>query len=270
MNNLIDPTSFLSNELANGGRCLYMPNGGNLGDNLIARATIQAFQRAGIRWEFLRGGRESVRAGDIVVYGGGGSLVPLYKGGVDCLRFLSSLNCRVFVLPHTVRGHEDFWASAHGFTAFCRDKASLDYLGEFAGVEAIAAHDMATGLDLSADPFTAVRNLRAWHVKNETSSTLLAFRGDGESGSIRAGRSLDVSDLAHPPLSSVESIYAHATFFLSVIAAYGAVETDRLHISIAAGLLGIPTALHDNNYGKNAAVFEQTLRFKFPTIQLAS
>ena len=265
------PISHLSNLLFGGGRCLYMPNGGNLGDNLIACATIQAFRRAGIRWEFMRGGRENIRKGDVVVYGGGGSLVPLYRGGIDCLKFLNTFDCPVIVLPHTVRGHEDFWATTKPMTVFCRDEASLQYLGKFEHVTAMAADDMATGLDLHQKPFSSALRLKEWHDRSGAETTLSAFRGDHESATARNdGRNLDVSELTSPDFSSIESIYSNATFFLSVIASYRFVETDRLHVAVAASLLGIPTVLHDNSYGKNLAVYQQTLKRKFPLLRLAS
>jgi hypothetical protein len=40
-------------------------------------------------------------------------------------------------------------------------------------------------------------------------------------------------------------------------------------VAIAGALLGIDTTLHDNSYGKNRAVFELSLRGRFPTVTFA-
>src|SRR4051812_661274 len=105
----IEPIPYLIQTYGSDARFVYMPNVGNLGDDLIAAATIQQFDRHGLNWTLMVGGKENLRPGDVLVYGGGGSLVGLYKGGIACLEFLSRLGPPVVVLPHTVRGHEDFW-----------------------------------------------------------------------------------------------------------------------------------------------------------------
>lgn len=269
MSKIEDPIAYIAAQVPPGGRILYMPNGGNLGDNLIAAATVQKLSACGVPWQFVLGGSENARDGDVLVYGGGGSLVPLYKGGIDCLRFLLSLRRPLYVLPHTVRGHQDFWLGAANITVFCRDLASYDYLGRYKNVGVHLSDDMATNLDISKDPFSGVCSLRDWHRNGGDARILRAFRGDGESARPRGlFRNLDVSELTAPTFASGESIYANAVLFLAAIASYSMVETDRLHVAVAAGLLGLEVRLYDNSYGKNAAVFENTLKHKFPSLHL--
>ena len=263
-----DPVDFIKKKYGDNVRVLYMPNGGNQGDNLIAAATIQAFNRNGLKWQFLAGGAEQVRDGDVCVYGGGGALVDMYEGGVACLRFLQSLGRPVLVLPHTVRGHEDFWRASSGMTVFCRDALSLEYLSGMPGVEAHGACDMAFGLSFQDDCLAAVKSFRD-AIGERSSLVLDIFRGDGEAGRRPKGMKswVDLSAIYYPKLNSTQSIMANAACFLTALAPARLVRTDRLHVAVGAGLLGIEVHLYDNNYGKNSAVMEMA-GFRLSSVRL--
>lgn len=261
-----DPVRHIAERLRPGGRCLFVPNGGNLGDMLIAAATLQRFEQAGIPWEFLRGRRQSVTPADILVYGGGGSLVPQYTGGIECVASLMRLGAEIVVLPQSLAGHDDFWRMADGITVFCRDAVSLGHGRRFPNLVALPADDMAIGLDLSADPYGTVQAIRAAVAARREERVLRAFREDCEAAGPPPADTFDVSAVAHPQPSSATTIHAHACGFLSLIATYSEIDTDRLHVAIAGGLLGIPTRLFDNSYGKNRAVHEASLRQRFPMV----
>ena len=265
-----DPIAYVASRMSPSGRCFFVPNGGNLGDALIAAATIQRFERHGIPWQLLRGQRRSVTPHDLVVHGGGGSMVSLYDGGIECLSGLLALGAPVVVLPQSIEGHEDFWRRARGVTVFCRDRASLARMRRFDAIESMLGDDMAVGLDLSEEPYAAAVAVGTALRASDEPRLLRAFRRDAESRSHAPPDSLDVSALAHPSMSSAPSIVAHACLMLSAIAGHHAIETDRLHVAIAGGLLGIDTTLHDNSYGKNRAVFDLSLRGRFPTVTLAT
>jgi exopolysaccharide biosynthesis predicted pyruvyltransferase EpsI len=51
--------------------------------------------------------------------------------------------------------------------------------------------------------------------------------------------------------------------FLEFIRTAPPIVTDRLHVAIGAALLGKTCALHDNSYGKNAAVYRHSLKYHF-------
>jgi exopolysaccharide biosynthesis predicted pyruvyltransferase EpsI len=261
----VDPVAHIANRLPAGGRCFFMPNGGNLGDCLIASATLQAFQTARIPWDFIRGNRQSVRREDLLIFGGGGSLVPLYEGGVQCLESLQRLGAPVVVLPQTVRGNERFWSSARGITVFCRDSLSLEFLKGYPAVASFLADDMALGLDLRQDPFSTVAAIRAaTSSAARDSRALLAYRRDAEARAPAGRLSLDISAVAHPAMLSIGSIHAHTCAFLAALSGYSEIQTDRLHVAIGGGLLGIPVLLSEDLYGKNKAVFETSLKQRFP------
>jgi exopolysaccharide biosynthesis predicted pyruvyltransferase EpsI len=270
MINKHNPVAHIAQQLLHGGHCYFMPNGGNLGDCLIACATIQSFNRAGLPWSFIRGNRQSVRSQDLLVFGGGGSLVPLYEGGIQCVESLKKLGAPVVILPQTVRGNIDFWMRSKDVTVFCRDSTSLEFLSGFPNIPAFLADDMALALDLKADPFSTVSAVREVMFEAKEKRVLLALRRDQEAIGRANSQSIDISALAYPAMDSVESIYANTCTFLTVLAGYSEIETDRLHVAIGASLLGIPVRLYNNANGKNRAVYETSLKKRFPNLLFVS
>jgi exopolysaccharide biosynthesis predicted pyruvyltransferase EpsI len=265
-----DPVAHIAMRLSHGGHCYFMPNGGNLGDCLIASATIQAFEKARIPWSLIRGKRQSVRPSDLLVFGGGGSLVPLYEGGIQCIESLQKLGAPVVVLPQTVRGNKEFWKQAEGITVFCRDFGSLDFLRGFSNIPTFLADDMALRLDLTANPFSTVAAFLEALSMCKESRILLAHRRDREALGLANEYSIDISALAHPAMDSIESIHANTCAFLTMLASYSEIQTDRLHVAIGGSLLGIPVQLRDNANGKNRAVYETSLKERFPSLRFFS
>jgi len=54
--------------------------------------------------------------------------------------------------------------------------------------------------------------------------------------------------------------------FLEFLDAFSVIHTDRLHVTIASSLLGKEVHLHANNYYKNRAIYDHSLRTRFPNI----
>ena len=263
----VDPMTHIAGRLRAGGRCLFMPNGGNLGDCLITSATIQAFEKAQIPWTFIRGLRKTVTPSDVLVFGGGGSLVPFYEGGIQCVESLKQLGAPVVVLPQTIQGHSAFWSRIGELTVFCRDAASLEYLTTFPIISALPATDMALGLDLAIEPFSTVTSIRSALAAQNDRRVLHAFRGDAESLGRTPPNNLDLPALAHPMVAEAAVFHAHTSAFLATLAGYSEIHTDRLHVAIGASLLEIPVFLSDTIHGKNRAVFEASLKHRFPTLR---
>jgi exopolysaccharide biosynthesis predicted pyruvyltransferase EpsI len=264
---VIDPLAYIVDRLGPGGRCVFMPNGGNLGDSLIAAATIQRLDMMGLEWHLIRGRRGDVTPRDVLVFGGGGSLVMHYQGGIECVQSLQRLGAPVVVLPQSCSGHESFWQAADGVTVFCRDRRSFEFMSQFRNVSSFEAHDMAIGLDLSQPPFSTVSGLRAGAAAAAKERVLLAWRTDSEAQGPVPEDTFDVSAAALPQMASVPGITADACAFLGAIATHSAIRTDRLHVGIAGALLGIPTELHETRFGKNKPVYEASIRDRFPHVR---
>jgi hypothetical protein len=260
----------------------YCANPGNAGDALIASATRQLLRRFDLRVREVRD-TETVPDGQLILYGGGGNLVPAYA---EAARFLARHHekaRRLVVLPHTIRGHEDLLADlGPNVTLLCRDLPSLEWVRVHAPR---AVTGLAPDLALSVRPWRlwlrAGRTLlRALATRPEarrllTSSRrtlpgpdglLRVFRADLESveGNNRREHDLGLlleTDVHDPVLCDLAS-----SLYLWKVWRSRRVATDRLHVAIAAALVGRPAELSDNTYGKNRAVWEASLSAEYPAV----
>lgn len=262
----------------NGGRLLFIANPGNVGDALIASATWQLMEDLHLRPQSSR--LREIREGDVVIFGGGGNLVPLYRNAADCLDAgLARGVARFILLPHTVRGHEELLSRLDGrFTLFCRDRASHEHVLHHApNANAAMAPDMALRLDVGRLQARAERSavhwkalwamLRSGHWRRyrrwlelsqailpDASGHLDIFRSDAEAQRLPGPKSRDLSGLYDSALRSRDECDSLSAQFLGVIGRARSVRTDRLHVAIGAQLLRLPVELLDNSYGKNHAV----------------
>lgn len=264
---MIDPIKYIAHHLPSGGRCLFMPNGGNLGDALIGWATVQKFEKARINWTFFREQRRSITTDDILVYGGGGSLVPHYRGGIECVKSMLRFGAPVVILPQSCSGHEEFWSETRELTVFCRDFESFNHMRKFPNVTSLLGHDMAIDLDLTENPLATSIAIQRATASSGGRRILFAFRRDEEAVQPPAAGSIDLSAVTHPQMTNIISLVGNACSLLAAVACYTEVHTDRLHVAIAAALLEVPTILRDNSYGKNRAVYEASLKQRFPIIK---
>ena len=261
---------------------LYVPNPGNAGDALIAVGTFQAFGRAGVPFEVAD--ETTDVEGRVVFLGGGGNLVPLYEDTARALARCIGRASEVVLLPHTVRGHEATLARLDATcTVVCREPQSYAYV-RAASLRArtVLAHDMAFHLDvwaLLADSELAARGqtllderlagagldragLNALEVADFS-------RLDREAPEARPSSLLDPSDMFAFGTGPVEAPLA-AFCFLMTLRQARRIETDRLHVGLAAAVLGIPCEMRDNNYGKNAAVFAHSLAGRGTSVEFVA
>ncbi len=259
--------------------CLYIPNPGNAGDALIAAATWQLFEALAL--PVRSGGWQDVRAGDVVLLGGGGNLVPLYGDMAYALEACLTIGVREAVLlPHTVRGHEALLGRLdERFHLYCRDAPSLAHVRQ-AAPRACAhqAADLALGLSptalLARQPRGVAQRIKAllhwawihrlgrqqrWHAGSaalhpDAQGLLTVWRSDGEARTARGMVRHDLSTLYRSDFRDRREVEWVAGRFLSVIARAEEVRTDRLHVAIGAQLMGRRAILKDNAYGKNFAV----------------
>ena len=148
------PSPRLVECLLEGGRLVYLPNPGNLGDEMIATATTLLFEKLGIRYEVFD---ENVDYGDgwTLIYGGGGACVP-YWNILDKLKAIFTMPGieRCIILPHSIRECPELLAVMDSrFTVFCRETVSFEYCRLMnQQAEFVLADDMALTLDLDDFP----------------------------------------------------------------------------------------------------------------------
>jgi exopolysaccharide biosynthesis predicted pyruvyltransferase EpsI len=254
---------------------LYYPTPGNGGDCVIQVGTYQALNRAGIRFRPIN--LDYDVTGRTVMLGGGANLVPLYCELRHALldgKILQRCG-RLIILPHTIRGNEDLLKLMDDrVTIFCRDPESYLHVERYAVTKNVYLdHDMALHLDVEqfydeAKPYTDVPGLferllaKEGHsfAADDISTTRRFFRTDGEKlpGPLDENN-LDISitfQLGTWPENSYKAVWC----FFEAIRRSGLVLTDRLHVGIAASLLGKKCQFFDNNYGKNRTIYLHSVR----------
>lgn len=266
-----------------------MMNEGNVGDALIAASTVALFEREGL--EFLSCG-QSLPADEgemALVYGGGGRFVPYFGTLSYYVSLFSDPRIRKgVILPHSFRDCDELVdVLDERFTVFCRERPSYDYCMSRNGkARFILADDMALGAipdDLRKRrimlPFLEMAE-RAWGkcMKKDIRASLVplekgrklavCLRRDPEStGAAESLASLplntDLSLYSLRVVDDVDHACAYTRWLLDALNEPDVVLTDRLHLGIAAALLGKEVFLMDNVYGKISGIYELSLRERF-------
>ena len=262
----------------------YKPNPGNGGDALIASGAFKLFDSHGVKINVIENSDYTCLKDQIVFYAGGGNLVREYD---NCARFIGQVHSTVkelIVLPHTVNGHEELLGElGANVTIFCREEVSYEnLLNTEHKYNLFLDHDLAFYIDIndygSRDLFGKVNALQVLQmVKNlstgQRGDTLNAFRVDVEKTAIELPKNnIDVSTKINYnskmfPKAIVEKTTGDIFHFLS---RYKVVNTNRLHIAIACALLDVKVNMYGNSYYKNEAIFNYSLKDKYPSVKFCS
>jgi exopolysaccharide biosynthesis predicted pyruvyltransferase EpsI len=266
---------------------IYVPNPGNAGDSFIAHATYQLLNRLGIRYEV---GRYTETYSDrILVFGGGGSLVPLYPETIDFISRNRETCRELIVLPHTIRGYSDvFGKLGSNAFVFCREKPSYDFVKSCAlSANVFLSHDLAFACDFDVTNAEMrkhrLRNILKFlrHIRSNvryeidlqrkiarSAGILNAFRTDvyEKTSAELPDDNFDVSavfsDWDMSPIRALQTTYRMSQF----IGQFRVVNTNRLHVAIMAAMLGLEVHFCDNSYGKNRDVFVHSIRDRFTNV----
>ena len=279
-----------------GGRLVYVPNRGNAGDALIASAAWQLLDELPEACTILPVGE--LRAGDRVVYGGGGVFIPQYPAATSWLQaFAQTGLSRLLILPQTFRGNEPELAElGPECTLFCREWVSFDFVNRAASqCDVRFAPDLALGLDIVAlrarldaagrgrraiDRLAVLysspaRRYRRWlrklaAVKPDSAGRLQVFRSDAERTEAGGDQAqfTDVSDFYGSDFHDRLECDRITLDLLDLLDTAKLVETNRLHVGIGAALLGKQVILHDNSYGKLRAIYDASLE-DWPNVSFA-
>ncbi|CAN5596151.1 hypothetical protein BH10ACT2_BH10ACT2_00470 [soil metagenome] len=249
----------------------YFKTPGNAGDALIHAGTMAAFDRALVRWDAVQPGDDLT--GRTLLIGGGGNLTPTYDHVEVALRaFLETDPGRIIILPCGPRGHTSVLSQLRRRDlVICRDRVGYRHVRSIGTARVRLDHDMAFHLDaenfLNDQRIAAVSGqflierlaARGWTLQQFSGRPTMTFT---RTGSERAESSpltdIDIShELIFGDVSDVSPIAAWG--LLECIRSSRRIVTDRLHVGIGAGLLGVPTELLANSYDKNRSVFDYSL-----------
>ncbi|MDD3155582.1 MAG: polysaccharide pyruvyl transferase family protein [Victivallaceae bacterium] len=284
------------------GRFVFLPNFGNMGDAVIARAEYEFFRKNHLEYDLFDGTKRYDEPFSLV-YGGGG----IWAAEWDYQNLFGLLQNpmlqKVVILPSSFSRCDDLGPILdERFTVFCREERSFQYLTELAPkTRVLRAGDMALTLNresvfdlngcteaeleraktllcggcqyrriaasvynCSYTVFQKVREAaRAIPVSREGAKTAHFLRTDKESKNKLAkevGDNFDLSTLLDETSLDPGRVQFLARIFFSVIDRFDTVVTDRLHVGIAAYILGKKVFWFDNSFGKVRGVYDFSLQ----------
>jgi exopolysaccharide biosynthesis predicted pyruvyltransferase EpsI len=274
----------------------FFANPGSAGDSLIALASYQLFSQVGIDYCIVNGSQAFKPTGKIMMYGGGGNLVEYYGTARRLIQTHYPFVKKLVILPHTIQANEDllteFQANAD---IICREPISYAHVRKYAPrANVLLMDDLAFSLDAESilraktktRAFIKNRRIRTWMLRDLLLGILLparqlpgkiskggdwltlnAFRKDIESSHRLLPRdNVDLATMFGYGTDS-ESISFYVTYrTLKIINRYRIVRTDRLHICIAAALLGKTVEFFSNNYYKCEAIYQYSMKENFPNV----
>lgn len=257
----------------------YFACPGNGGDCIIASATYQLFKHYGINFKLLR--PRQVISDSTILLAGGGNLVPHYDAMASVIRALLGKNNRLIVLPHSVRGLDDLLGQLDpSTTLFCREAASLEHVRRSAPqCSSFAADDLGIFLDVSAVEASVDRNeamTRFTATLAEANTTpekikgrqIFCMRRGVEKTVVPKGPNIDISTYFRTG-TDPKGADIGAWMMLEFCRLPSTITTNRLHVGIAAALVGTPVIFLDNSYGKVSGVFNKSIAGRFPTATLS-
>lgn len=276
----------------------FRPNPGNAGDSIIAHATFQLFRQNGLKFQLFD--RKTYRAEDcILIYGGGGNLTRYLHAREFILKYHRGAQ-KLVILPHTICGNEDLLSQLGGnVEIICREKISYEHVRMHArNAVVLLMEDVAFAMDIaetrnslaqvqlsellfgslrSASVREAARFLSylstRWLAKHrydtqQPSGVLNCFRTDREKTGVALPKgNIDVS--ARFAFGAYDEVIARFVTFhvLGTLERFQEIHTNRLHIAITAALMGRKVKLYPNNYYKCRAVYDYSMKDRFPNVE---
>lgn len=223
----------------------FFASPGNWGDSLLNEGSRQFFDHFGITYHERRRADlhdDTISHTSMAVVGGGGGWNRNWSSTPDFTVEACQLYASVLVLPST---YDPALLAREGL-----DEVTLVSRARIDDDTIMFCHDMAFFLD-PVDPGPPT-----------VPFPLLAFRRDKERSrhAPNPDRNWDLSLLGTADHDAQQ--------FLELVSRFPQVYTDRLHVAIAAGLMGREAFLFDGNYGKNAGVHSASILDNFPTVHL--
>jgi len=223
----------------------YLGNPGNYGDSLIRYGAEKFFHDIGLKYTVLRSFDTSKREWwptyiypkGTLIFAGSGAWCDLYNREEMLLKVSKHFK-NIIVLPSTY----EFMPKIENATFFCRDK----YQSQENIIDAPFCHDMAFYIG---------------KVSSERGKgTGYFFRTDDESS-----KKIDIPK-SNVDISLQGDDNTPVYHFFNAISKYEIIYTDRLHVSIAACLMGKEVHLYPGSYFKSKAIYLSSMKGYFDNI----
>ena len=256
----------------------FIPNPGNVGDALIASSAYQLFDKNDIKINIFDE-NVTLTKKNILVYGGGGNLVPNYNHARNIIDTYHDKVRALIVLPHTINGHSDLLNKlGPNVYLFCREDISYSYTLQHAiNAKIFRYNDLAIQFDINYiktnwyNACKVCKNYRKGFYSlyfdalraRKISTNLYCFRTDGEAKGVSPNSdiNLDISTyFGIGYMADKNTTHILSKYVLYIINKFDKIYTNRLHICIAGYLLNKEVYFYPNSYYKNEAVFDSSLK----------
>ena len=248
-----DIYTFLKNYVGN--EIIYVPNPGNAGDSLITFGTLQVFDEVGLNYTI--GKNTAIYTNKLLFYAGGGNLVGIYS---DCRSFFKNnmSNNTIILLPHTIKDEDELIKNFNdNIIIICREQVSYAY------VSSIIKNK--NSVLLSKDMAFYIKDIDSYKLIKGTGACN-CFRTDIEKTDIEIpSNNIDLSLELNMSNNTTDKtvIQKVSLSVFQYLSNYETINTNRLHIAIAGSLLNKRVYLYSNNYYKNKAVYEYSIKDSF-------
>lgn len=284
----------------------YRSNPGNAGDALIASGAFLLFEKAGLKIQIIN--PENFDAENkIIIYAGGGNLVGIYPEARDFIKKHHAKAKQFILLPHTVANNDELLNELGGnVILYARELITHKYLLETAkNAKVFLDNDLAFYLDPAKliarpkislvscvllkifyrisgnqegfsdlpQPKIMLRNSFFELKSSGAQENLIGnfFRDDVEKALTTTPEdNVDLSKMYEYGTRNKEICLYTTSRLMSFIDKFSVINTDRLHICIAAALLGKTVNFYTNSYFKCRAVYEFSLRESYKNVNWCS
>jgi exopolysaccharide biosynthesis predicted pyruvyltransferase EpsI len=270
----------------------FCPNPGNAGDSLLAHVTYELFDEYNIKYQILKEQRFNP-TDKILLYGGGGNLVPYYPHARNFILKYHRLVKKLIILPHSIDGNEDLLKKLdENVDIITREEVTYNHVKKNAlRANVFLADDLGFSLNvekiLSKMPrfslhlvnlklpvrillqgnYTEMKHRARKLFQNEKKYVLNCFRTDQEKSDIDIpSDNIDLSSIFSYGVDSKEKAFYVCYRLLNFINSYEEIRTNRLHVAIAGALLGKEVKLYSNSYYKCEEVYEFSIKGRFPNV----
>ena len=251
----------------------YVPNPGNAGDSFIGLATVQMFDELALDYQICRS--TEIFEGETILYGGGGSLIRKYH---LCKNFLLKNHEKnnIVVLPHSFNDIDSLLnILSKNVILFARENISYEYAKcKLQHPERVMISDDMAFHIKNIDRYeniSCIGECNAFRFNDELSSTdkHVEVPKDNKDISIDFHRPMfmknwSISDEINVQVKSNLNIATDNIF--SYLSKFEKVNTNRLHVGIAAALLGKTVNLYRGSYHKIAGIYNFSMAGKFNNV----
>lgn len=245
-------------------KIIFIPNKGNLGDDVINYACLEVLQELNISYTI--GSFDKKYKNKTLIYGGGGNYISKY---LQCKTFLKNNvgNNKIVVLPHTVHDVTGSLRSLDGdVDIFCREIKSYNYVvNTVTKPENIFLYqDMSFLLDLKKYKDRPIKGFHLECFRKDKEMTRIPCKHINFDAPVRLKDEYDSPK--HKQVATYDKIKYNCNVLVNFISMFDTIRTNRLHVAIVGSMLDKKVTMFPNIYHKNRSVYDYSMKGNYKNL----